>query len=548
MDVDKMQTKLAVWAKDPDFRFDDIYNLLYDRDWLRRAYQSVAANSGAQTAGVDRKSISDFEEDLEENLTGLRRSLKAEEYAPSPVRRTYVPKGDGRTRPLGIPTIRDRIVQEGLRMILEPIYETDFSPWSYGFRPNRRTHDAIMAAYTAMSESAKMFWVIDADIEGFFDNLDHQRLEQVLQDRIRDGKLRDLIWAFLKAGVMEEGTYRHSMTGTPQGGIVSPVLANIYLDGLDQWARRFTDRSRLERKRARNKGKGNWRYVRYADDFLLLTNGRRRRAEKMVGRLREQINDRLNLTLSWRKTKIVHANDGFEFLGYRLKRKKDGDGGKAIRLLIPDEAKTRFRKKVKAATGGSHDVSARAKIRALNAVVRGWGTYYKYAADAPRAFSDLDNFVWWKLMGWLTKKYRVSVRKVIENRLDRRSPLTVNGKSLTELSPMGMAIYTGSFRKDEHPYLTEMTRKREELPEENPWLINLKERPGWEDQRWQALQRDGWTCQQCGTGLSKANAEVHHERASTGYSNPGDANRLENLTSLCERCHKEIESERTHVK
>jgi RNA-directed DNA polymerase len=338
-----MQKKLAVWAEDPDFRFDDIYNLLYDRDWLRRAYQSVAANSGAQTAGVDSRTISDFEEDLEENLTGLQRSLKAGEYAPSPSRRTYVPKGDGRTRPLGIPTIRDRIVQEGLRMILEPIYETDFSPWSYGFRPNRRTHDAIMAAYTAMSESAKMFWVIDADIEGFFDNLDHQRLEQVLQDRIRDRKLRDLIWAFLKAGVMEEGTYRHSTTGTPQGGIVSPVLANIYLDGLDQWARQFTDRTRLERERARNKGKGNWRYVRYADDFLLLTNGRKKRAERMVGRLRRQINDRLNLTLSRRKTKVFHANDGFEFLGYRLKRKRDGEGGRATRLLIPEEAKTPLR-------------------------------------------------------------------------------------------------------------------------------------------------------------------------------------------------------------
>ena len=290
-------------------------------------------------------------------------------------------------------------------MILEPIYETDFSPWSYGFPPNRRTHDAIMAAYMAMSESAKMFWVIDADIEGFFDNLDHQRLEQVLQDRIRDRKLRDLIWAFLKAGVMEEGTYRHSTTGTPQGGIVSPVLANIYLDGLDQWIRRFTDRSRLERKRARNKGKGNWRYVRYADDFLLLTNGRRKRAERMVDRLRRQVNDRLNLTLSRRKTKVVHANDGFEFLGYRLKRKRDGEGGRATRLLIPEEAKTRFKRKVKAVTGGSYDVSARAKIRALNVVVRGWGTYYKYAADAPRAFNDLDNFVWWRLMGWLTEKY-----------------------------------------------------------------------------------------------------------------------------------------------
>jgi group II intron reverse transcriptase/maturase len=433
-------------------------------------------------------------------------------------------------------------------MLLEPIYETDFSPWSYGFRPNRRTHDAIMAAYTAMSESAKMYWVIDADIEGFFDNVDHQRLEQVLQDRISDQSVRDLIWGFLKAGVMEEGTHRHSMLGTPQGGIVSPLLANIYLNDLDQWAKRFTDRSRLQRKRARNRGKGNWRYVRYADDFLLLTNGRRKCAERMVERLQEQVRDRLNLTLSRKKTKIVHANDGLEFLGYRLKRKRDGDGGKATRLLIPEEAKTRFREKVKAATGGSHDVSARAKIRALNAVVRGWGTYYKYAADAPRAFSDLDNFVWWQLMGWLTKKYRISVRKVIERRLENRSPPAVNGKSLAELYPMGSALYTGRYRKNEHPYLKGTVSKREKLPEVDPWLANLKERPGWEDQRWKALGRDNWTCQKCGKTLSKTNAEVHHEQSSAGYKNRTEAHRLGNLTSLCEGCHKEVESNRSYVK
>jgi 5-methylcytosine-specific restriction endonuclease McrA len=203
---------------------------------------------------------------------------------------------------------------------------------------------------------------------------------------------------------------------------------------------------------------------------------------------------------------------------------------------------------VKAATRESHDVSARAKIRALNAVVRGWGTYYKYAADAPRAFNELDTFVWWQLVGWLTKKYRSSVRKVIESRLESRSPPVVSGKPLAELAPRGSAVYTESYRKDGHPYLKETASKREKLPEEDPWLANLKERPGWEDRRWEALTRDNWTCQQCGKNLNKANAEVHHEKPSTGYDNREEADRLRNLTSLCEGCHKEVESNRSYAK
>jgi Retron-type reverse transcriptase len=191
MEVDKMQKKLAVCAQDPGFRFDDIYNLIYDRDWLHRAFGAVKSNSGSKTAGVDGQTVSDFEASLEENIEALARSLKREEFAPKPVRRTYIPKGDGRKRPLGIPTVRDRIVQEALRMVLEPIYETDFDQYSFGFRPGRRTHDAIKAAYLAMNNRKKMFWVIDADIEGFFDNLDHLTLEQILQDRIGDQSVRD---------------------------------------------------------------------------------------------------------------------------------------------------------------------------------------------------------------------------------------------------------------------------------------------------------------------------------------------------------------------
>ncbi|MCS4044890.1 group II intron reverse transcriptase/maturase, partial [Salinibacter ruber] len=250
MDVDRMQTKLATWSQDPGWRSNDLYNLLYDRDWLHHAYGSVKSNSGARTAGVDGQTIQDFEEDLGENLESLAKELKSQSFDPKPVRRTYIPKGDDEERPLGIPTIKDRIVQEALRMVLEPIWESDFSEYSFGFRPNRRTQDAIQAAYLAISPTSKMQWVIDADVKGFFDNVDHGILCETIQDRITDRKMLHLIWDFLKSGVMEDGIFRHSTLGTPQGGIVSPVLANIYLNELDQWAKQWTNLDRTNRHSA----------------------------------------------------------------------------------------------------------------------------------------------------------------------------------------------------------------------------------------------------------------------------------------------------------
>ena len=187
MNVDKMQTKLASWSQDQDFRFDDIYNLLYDEDWLRRAYSSVESNSGARTAGIDGQTMQNFEEDLGENLDSLAKELKSQSFDPKPVRRTYIPKGDDEERPLGIPTIKDRIVQEALRMVLEPIYETDFSDDSFGFRPNRSTHDAIKSVRTHIVPAGiYMPWVLDLDVKGFFDNVDHQTLEQIIQNQITD--------------------------------------------------------------------------------------------------------------------------------------------------------------------------------------------------------------------------------------------------------------------------------------------------------------------------------------------------------------------------
>ena len=483
--------------------------------------------------------MQDFEEDLSENLDSLAKELKSQSFDPKPVRRTYIPKGDDEERPLGIPTIKDRIVQEALRMVLEPIWESNFSDHSFGFRPNRRTMDAIETTKSAIATRIEARWVIDADVKGFFDNVDHGTLGKILQDRITDRKMLKLIWDFLKAGIMEDGTYRHSTLGTPQGGIVSPVLANIYLDRLDQWAKKWTEKTANESRKRRKRGKGNWEFVRYADDFLFLTNGSKEKADKMRKRIGNFVSEELNLTLSEKKTEIVHASDGFEFLGYELQLTQNG----GVRYSIPKEARMDLRRKVEQATDGGTEISVRRKIGSLNAILRGWANYYKYANGVARVFASLDYFTWRRVASWLQYKHKCKIRGLITRVLESVNPLRVNGQTLYTMAG-DSDTYTDSIEGKPHPYLEKSELERESLPEDDPDLANSEERKGWSDARWEALQRDNWNCQECGKGLGAGTAQVHHKRPNHGYESSEEANRLGNLKSLCPNCHIEIEKKR----
>jgi group II intron reverse transcriptase/maturase len=545
MDVDEMQTKLATWAKDPGYRTNDVHNLVYDMDFLRRAYGNVKSNSGANTPGVDGQTAEDFAEDRMGNLKDLQEDLKSQSYSPDPVRRTYIPKGDGRERPLGIPTIRDRIVQESLRMVLEPIYESVFSDCSLGFRPNRCTLDAVKLVQGKVVQS-NMMWVIDADIKGFFDNVDHRRLIQIMKDRITDEKMLSLVWKFLKAGIMEEGDFRHSRLGTPQGGIVSPVLANIYLNELDQWVKKWTELSRREHDRRRSRGKGAWNYTRYADDFLLQTSGTKARAEKMLDRLESFVEEDLDLSLSEEKTEIVHANDGFNFLGFYLERDKETGG---VKKHIPRDAKRSVRNKIKEITDGDTQTSVTLKIANLNYVLRGWANYYKYAEDAAKVLSEVHNFAWHRTTHWLAEKHECSRGHLASNILEHTNPLKYEGKEMAYIVDMS-ATWTEPRTDKPHPYLNDENTPESELPkipEGTEWLALGERSNGWKDQRWKALDRDNWTCQECGKDLNREIAEVHHHRPHAGYEDPEGANRLDNLESLCVDCHQEVESKRSHA-
>src|SRR2546430_7471636 len=318
-----MQRKLSQKAeKEIEHQFENLYSLLCNEDWLRVAHKHVNTNRRRETAGIDGESMCTFNKDLEVNLGKLREQLKAKTFEPLPVRRVYIPKANGKKRPLGIPGIRDRIVQEALRMILEPIWEADFSKYSYGFRPNRSTYNAIAhIANRLTGRSGEMYqWVIEGDIASYFDAIPHRRLMKAIKKRVADRNIRDLLWKFLRAGVMYQGKYEETLTGTPQGGIISPLLANIYLHELDRYMEStYLNLSQYEKHTRRLQGKSNYLYVRYADDWVAICNGTKEQAYAMKEELRIVLQN-MGLTLSAEKTKVTHITEGFTFLGYRITR------------------------------------------------------------------------------------------------------------------------------------------------------------------------------------------------------------------------------------
>ena len=307
-------------------RFGDLFNLVYDPAFLVAAWERVAANKGAQTAGIDKATAARVETSVgvEGFLSQIRDSLKSGEFRPVEVRQVMIPKGNtGKYRKLGIPTIADRVVQASLKLVLEPIFEADFKPCSYGFRPNRRAHDAIAEIHHLASAPKNYHWVFETDIKACFDEIDHTALMNRLRARIKDKRICSLVRAFLKSGILTEpGGREETWTGTPQGGILSPLLANIALSALDdhfdrQWHQHMGTQSRRHTRRIH--GQGNWKLVRYADDLILMVSGDRRHAEA----LREEVAAvlaPLGLRLAPEKTRVVHIDEGFDFLGFHIRR------------------------------------------------------------------------------------------------------------------------------------------------------------------------------------------------------------------------------------
>jgi RNA-directed DNA polymerase len=331
-------------------------------DLMHRAFRRVRKNRGA--AGIDRESIAMFGANLEQNLLALMRDLKTRgAFQALPLRRTYIPKGPGQQRPLGIPAVRDRVAQEVLRQILSPLFERLFHDDSYGFRPRRNCHMAV--AKVVELHRFGYTHVLDADIKGFFDNLPHDVIMTALRAEVADGNILDLVEKFLKAGVMEEGVFQPTRLGTPQGGVISPLLANIALNSLD-W--------RLHER--------GLRFVRYADDFVVLC--RTEAAVKEAHDLVQQHLTALGLSLSAEKTKMTQFREGFAFLGFAIS---------SWSITMRPKSVEKFKTKVRELTPRSHNLDARV-IEKLNRVIRGTANYFATTfADVGDCFRGLDRWI-----------------------------------------------------------------------------------------------------------------------------------------------------------
>jgi len=536
MNIGEMQRLLSQKAeREPTHQFGDLYSLVCREDWLRLAQAYVAQNAGSKTAGCDGIDMGEYEADLERNLADLREALRSEMFVACPVRRVYIPKPNGKVRPLGIPSIRDRIVQEAVRMVLEPIYEADFRQSSFGFRPNRCTMDAINRILFATQETARFNWIIEGDISAYFDTINHRKLISLLRRRVKDERLLKLIWKFLRAGVMERRLFKNTELGTPQGGIISPLLANVYLHELDKYMERYTGLTRMEKTRRRKSGLANFVYVRYADDFVILSNGTRAQVLDMTAEVRNFLASSLYLTLSMEKTKVTHLLDGFDFLGFTI-RKSMGKTGMKTKVLISDKGSEKHLDVIRAATSPStHEDSAALKLKALNRIIAGWCRYYQYTSKAYSQFSKLEYATFWAVCHWLGRKYQLSFSRVLR-RFRIGIGLTCDGITLVRHTAFPTLRYKKRFLKP-NPYTTQERIEREELPDENPWP-GFEDRPGWNDLRQQAGERDGWTCRICKTVCMPATCQVDHIIQYSRYKRPVDANRLENLWTLCIPCHR----------
>jgi RNA-directed DNA polymerase len=404
-----VQTKLHAWAASDDAtQFGDLYNLVHDRASLVVAWHRVRANRGSRTAGVDGLTRGHIERSgVERFLDQIRTELKARTYRPSPVRRVGIPKAGGKVRRLGIGTLKDRVVQMALKLVLEPVFEWDQYVSSYAYRPGRRAQDAVAEVVHFVNSGYQ--WVIEGDVESCFDQIQHRTVVEELRRRITDPRVIALCKAFLKAGVLTElGSLERQLTGTPQGGIVSPLFANLALTAFDRvYQRRWADWTRYRRRKRylRDKGHATYRLVRYSDDFVLLVMGTREQAEALKQEAAEILRE-LGLTLSRAKTLVTHVDDGLDFLGFHIVRKTRSTGRRPCAYTFPSkEVLMRTKRKVKALTTRStRHLPLDQVLRAINPVLRGVAYYFRHAA-ASRAFSHLGYFTWWRIARWLRKKH-----------------------------------------------------------------------------------------------------------------------------------------------
>jgi group II intron reverse transcriptase/maturase len=344
---------------------------------LIASWRRVRANKG--TSGIDGETIEMIEaEGISKLLNEIRDELKAKKYQPTAVRRVWIPKSDGKQRPLGIPTVKDRVVQMAAKMIIEPIFEADFEEVSYGFRPNKNAHQAVAEVKKYLNWG--LVKVVDADISSFFDNISHKKLLQLISKKIVDKNILKLIKMWLESGIMEEGNIRKSSTGTPQGGVISPLLANVYLNEVDKYWKLLKYGKR---------GGWNAQIIRYADDIMIFTD---KDPEKPLKSLKAKLG-RMELELNSKKTKVLSADEGnFDFLGFNFRKSWNKTRTKKFPLMIPShKAVLSIKARIRYITQ-PRPVKVGQVVKEINPVMRGWINYFRIG-NSSKTFHKVQQFM-----------------------------------------------------------------------------------------------------------------------------------------------------------
>lgn len=388
--LEEIQDTLYQAAKsDKKRKFYTLHDKICREDVLREAWRRVKANHGS--AGIDGITIEGIE-DEDTLISEIRNELLNKSYTVEKIRRVFIPKNNGKLRPLGIPTVKDRIVQQAVKLIVEPIFEADFKDFSYGYRPNRSARGATREVYKYLNFGISR--IIDMDISGFFDHVDHETLLEMVMERIADGYVIKLMREWLRAGVVFQGNSHYPDAGTPQGGVISPLLANIYLNSIDTY---WTEQHYRQRRDAH--------LVRYADDMVIICNPRD--AQKILDDISKLL-ESIHLSLNTDKTRITNAHEGFDFLSFHFVRKYGRLRGKEITRFFPSLSATRhFREKVKTVLNRkrAHFVREECVIKELNLLTTGWTNYFNHA-QSTTVYKKLQRFIEWKYAKFLAYRHK----------------------------------------------------------------------------------------------------------------------------------------------
>jgi RNA-directed DNA polymerase len=490
-----MQDKLARWStENKERKFDRLLRLIADRTWLAEAARITLASRGARTAGIDGIDKQRLEACLPEELSRIRAELMAGTYEPLPARRVYIPKAGDKTkrRPLGIPSLRDRIVERAMLMAMQPIWESDFHRLSYGFRPERSVHHAIRTVKFQLQDGAEQSvsgrWIIEGDLASYFDTVHHRLLMRAVRKRIADQRFLALLWKLIKAGSVDRGLFRAASEGVPQGGVLSPLLSNIMLNEFDQWMEtnylsKKVRKDRwawnfgiLKRRPITVRENRQWKpavaYCRYADDFAVVVKGTRAHAQEVREACRAFLEGELKLALNMAKTHITHVNDGFVFLGHRIIRKRGPRGRMRPVTTIPWTKYRGLAQKLVRELSSNYSENSIDKMERLNRILAGWANFYQFTDYTATVFQRLDRIVFWKLGYWLARKHRATLKALCRRwvrapEAGRATTWVLQGRNSRGFAGRVALRRLVTSRKSQF---------RWRVPESNPYILREEER------------------------------------------------------------------------